>query len=90
MLLNKHWGKANSKSPWSLWLENTLLGRKNISAGLKVKQLPPFRPTYELMINLSLPAHTLDALEVLCGKSSLATWVSSVEDYEDVKTLARR
>ncbi|TDL17322.1 hypothetical protein BD410DRAFT_730160 [Rickenella mellea] len=42
------------------------------------------------MINLSLPAHTLDALEVLCGKSSLATWVSSVEDYEDVKTLARK
>lgn len=33
MVANEHWGEANSKSPWSLWKVNTLLGRKAISAG---------------------------------------------------------
>ncbi|TDL13616.1 hypothetical protein BD410DRAFT_735116, partial [Rickenella mellea] len=87
MILNEHWGKANSKSPWCLWLENTLLARKPISAGWKAKQLPPFRPTFELIVDLSLPAHVLNGCELLCGNESLAKWAASIKDYEDVRTL---
>ncbi|KAF8165833.1 hypothetical protein B0H34DRAFT_794172 [Crassisporium funariophilum] len=44
MVGNEFWGKPNSKSPWSLWRMNTLLGRKAISAGWAAKSPPPFRP----------------------------------------------
>ncbi|KAF9470993.1 hypothetical protein BDN70DRAFT_901681 [Pholiota conissans] len=35
MVANEYWGMLNSKSQWSLWKVNTLLGRKP-SAGWKV------------------------------------------------------
>ncbi|KAJ6614983.1 hypothetical protein B0H10DRAFT_1950239 [Mycena sp. CBHHK59/15] len=60
-MVNEHWGEPNSKFPGSLWTQNSFLSRKAISAGWKAKKLPPFRPTYELMLKISLPAHILDA-----------------------------
>jgi hypothetical protein len=66
MVANEYWGTPNSKSPWSLWKINSLLGRKAISAGWKAKTLPPFRPTWELILDLTLPAHILDGFRIYC------------------------
>ncbi|KAJ7760051.1 hypothetical protein DFH07DRAFT_771940, partial [Mycena maculata] len=69
--VNEHWGEPNSKFPGSLWSQNA---RKSITAGWKAKKLPPFRPTYELMITLSLPAHILDGFRIYCGAETLEAW----------------
>ncbi|TFK51493.1 hypothetical protein OE88DRAFT_1712644 [Heliocybe sulcata] len=61
MVANEYWGTANSLSPWSLWKVNSLLARKPLSAGWKAKALPPFRPIWDLIIQIMLPAHILDA-----------------------------
>ncbi|KAF9475001.1 hypothetical protein BDN70DRAFT_884211 [Pholiota conissans] len=45
---NESWGKANSKSLWSLWRMNTLLVRKPVSAAWTAKSPPPFRPLWRL------------------------------------------
>ncbi|KAG1882050.1 hypothetical protein C8R48DRAFT_667742 [Suillus tomentosus] len=64
MVINEFSGTANSKSPWSLWRVNSLLGRKAISAGWKVKKLPPFRPSWDLILALALPANILDTFRL--------------------------
>ncbi|KAJ7798024.1 hypothetical protein B0H14DRAFT_3492965 [Mycena olivaceomarginata] len=75
--VNEHWGEPNSKYPGSFWTQNSFLSRKTISAGWKAKKLPPFRPTYELMLTLSLPAHILDGFRIHCGADSLDAWVET-------------
>jgi hypothetical protein len=89
MVANEHWGTANSKSPWSLWRLNSLLGRKAISAGWKAKKLPPFRPTWELITRLTLPANILDAFRLLCPYDSLEEWIKNVKDHNAVQEVAR-
>ncbi|KAF8163626.1 hypothetical protein B0H34DRAFT_837464 [Crassisporium funariophilum] len=79
MVANEFWGSPNSKSPWSLWKINTLLGRKAITAGWKAKSLPPFRPVYELMLNLTLPANILDE-----------AWVDTIQTVEEVDKVAEK
>jgi hypothetical protein len=89
MVANEHWGTANSKSPWSLWRINSLLGRKAISAGWKAKKLPPFRPTWELITRLTLPANILDAFRLMCPNKNLEEWVKDIEDRQAVEAVAR-
>jgi hypothetical protein len=68
---------------------NSLLGRKAITAGWKAKQLPPFRPTWELIIRLALPAHILDAFRIHCGNENLEQWVSKVKDRQSVSDVVK-
>ncbi|KAF9470478.1 hypothetical protein BDN70DRAFT_939674 [Pholiota conissans] len=82
--------KPNSKSAWSLWRVNTLLGRKPISAGLKAKSLPPSRSIYELILNLTLPDNILDAFRIYCPLEDLDEWVTSVSDVTEIDVVARR
>ncbi|KAJ7211655.1 hypothetical protein GGX14DRAFT_362584, partial [Mycena pura] len=86
--VNEHWGHPNSKFPGSLWSQNTFLSRKAIPAGWKAKQLPPFRPTYELMLILSLPAHILDGFRIYCGAESLDSWVESNLTWREIATVS--
>lgn len=86
--VNEHWGEPNSKFPGSLWSQNSFLSRKAISAGWKAKKLPPFRPTYELMLSLSLPAHILDGFRLHCRSTSLEEWVQSDMPWSEVITVS--
>ncbi|KAJ7442936.1 hypothetical protein B0H11DRAFT_2162974 [Mycena galericulata] len=86
--VNEHWGEPNSKFPGSLWSQNSFLSRKSIPAGWKAKKLPPFRPTYELMLTLSLPAHILDGFHIYCGADSLDAWVASEPSWSDVVSVS--
>lgn len=90
MVTNEFWGTPNSRSPWSLWRMNTLLGRKAISAGWKAKSVPPFRPTYELILNLTLPANMLDGFRIYCPCDTLQGWVNTVKTYTEVSDVARK
>jgi hypothetical protein len=90
MVANEYWGTSNSKCAWSLWKINALLGRKAISAGWKAKTLPPFRPTWELILGLTLPAHILDAFQLLCPGKTLEEWVARVSDQDDVTLVAKK
>ena len=90
MIANEFWGVPNSTSPWSLWKINSLLGRKAISAGWKAKTLPPFRPTYELILHLTLPANILDGFRIYCPAATLEKWVCDVQDYEDISCIAKK
>jgi hypothetical protein len=87
-IVNEHWGKANSKSPWSLWRVNTLLGRKAISAGWQAKQLPPFHPTWELMLQITLPANILDAFRIYCPCETLEGWTEELTDRQSISDIA--
>ena len=69
MIANEFWGTANSTSPWSLWKVNSL--RKAITAGWTAKLLPPFRPVYELTLNLTLPANILDGFRTYSSNEKL-------------------
>ncbi|KAJ6610952.1 hypothetical protein B0H10DRAFT_2165950 [Mycena sp. CBHHK59/15] len=86
--VNEHWGKPNSKFPGSLWTQNSFLSRKSISVGWKAKKLAPFRPTYELMLTLSLPAHILDGFRIHCGADSLDSWVESNLSWADIESVS--
>ncbi|KAF8148588.1 hypothetical protein B0H34DRAFT_785583 [Crassisporium funariophilum] len=90
MVGNEFWGKPNSKSPWSLWRMNTLLGRKAISAGWAAKSPPPFRPVWELILNLTLPANILDGFRLYCERDTLEEWVTGIQSVEDVQRVAQR
>jgi len=90
MVANEHWGKANSKSPWSLWKVNTLLGRKAISAGWKAKSAPPFRPIYELMLNITLPANVLDGFRIYCPHDKLETWIDRIQTTKEIDAVAQQ
>jgi Family of unknown function (DUF6589) len=90
MIANEFWGVANSTSPWSLWKINSLLGRKPISAGWKAKSLPPFRPTYELILQLTLPANILDGFRIFCPSDTLERWVAEVKNYDDILCIAKK
>jgi|SRR5882762_531628 len=90
MITNKFWGIPNSTSPWSLWKINSLLGQKSISAGWKAKTLPPFHPTYELILCLTLPANVLDGFHIHCPVATLERWVRDVQDYEDISRIAKK
>jgi hypothetical protein len=90
IVANEFWGSANSKSPWSLWKINTLLGRKAITAGWKAKSLPPFRPVYELMLNLTLPANILDGFRIYSPKDKLDVWVDTIQTVEEVDKVAEK
>ncbi|KAK0235253.1 hypothetical protein EDD85DRAFT_954793 [Armillaria nabsnona] len=74
-IVNEHWGKPNGKALWSLWKMNSLLGQKAMVAGWKAKSLPPFRPAYELMIDLVLLAHILDGFRLFCPCNTFEEWV---------------
>lgn len=89
MVANEHWGVANSSEPWSLWRMNALLGRKAISAGWKAKSLPPFRPIYELALDLVLPANILDGFRLYCGEDSLEVWADAVKDRDEIRRVAK-
>ncbi|PPR00907.1 hypothetical protein CVT26_015517 [Gymnopilus dilepis] len=86
---NEHWGVPNSKSPWSLWRMNTLLGRKAIIAGWKAKQLPPFRPIMELMLQLTLPANILDGFRLYCPGGDLDKWAAKLRSYEELVNVSQ-
>ncbi|KAJ7877264.1 hypothetical protein B0H14DRAFT_3859029 [Mycena olivaceomarginata] len=90
MTVNEHWGTPNSKSLWSLWKINSLLGRKPITAGWKSKKLPPFRPAYELMIDLTLPANILDGFRIICPRDTIEEWAESVPDWQSVRDVAAK
>ena len=90
MVANEYWGTANSKCPWSLWRINSLLGRKAISAGWKAKTLPPFHPTWELILSLTLPAHILDGFRIYCPADQLEDWVADVTDRGVVTAVAKK
>ncbi|KDR67870.1 hypothetical protein GALMADRAFT_105505 [Galerina marginata CBS 339.88] len=90
MVANEFWGTPNSKSPWSLWKINTLLGRKAITAGWKAKSLPPFRPVYELMLNITLPANILDGFRIYSPKDTLEEWVETIQTVEEVDKVAEK
>jgi hypothetical protein len=90
MVTNEFWGKPNSRSPWSLWKINTLLGRKAITAGWNAKSLPPFRPAWELILKLALPANVLDGFRIYCPKDDLAEWVKTIEDVAEVQAVAKQ
>jgi hypothetical protein len=90
MVANEFWGTPNSKCPWSLWKVNSLLGRKAISAGWKSKTLPPFHPTWELIVHLTLPAHILDGFRLFCPSETLEEWVANVKDRSDISNIAKR
>ncbi|KAJ7310180.1 hypothetical protein DFH08DRAFT_718888, partial [Mycena albidolilacea] len=85
---NEHWGEPNSKFPGSLWSQNSFLSRKAVSAGWKAKKLPPFRPTHELMLTLSLPTHILDGFRIYCGAESLDSWVKSDLSWHDIESVS--
>ncbi|KAJ7675769.1 hypothetical protein DFH06DRAFT_667960 [Mycena polygramma] len=86
--VNEHWGEPNSKFPGSLWSQNSFLSRKSIPAGWKAKKLPPFRPTYELMLTLSLPAHILDGFRIYCGAESLDAWAESDLSWSRIESVS--
>ncbi|KAJ6620918.1 hypothetical protein B0H10DRAFT_2355253 [Mycena sp. CBHHK59/15] len=86
--VNENWGKPNSKFPGSLWTQNSFLSRKSISVGWKAKKLAPFRPTYELMLTISLPAHILDGFRIHCGADSLDSWVESNLSWADIESVS--
>ncbi|KAJ6612996.1 hypothetical protein B0H10DRAFT_1806360 [Mycena sp. CBHHK59/15] len=86
--VNEHWGEPNLKFPGSLWSQNSFLARKSIPAGWKAKKLPPFRPTHELMLTLSLPAHILDGFRIYCGAASLDAWVESDLSWDNIKAIS--
>ncbi|KAJ6599633.1 hypothetical protein B0H10DRAFT_1958945 [Mycena sp. CBHHK59/15] len=90
MTINEHWGTPNSRALWSLWKMNSLLGRKAITAGWKSKTLPPFRPAYELMIDLVLPASILDSFRLFCPCDTLEDWVDSLLDWQSVRDVAAK
>ena len=90
MVANEFWGVPNSTSPWLLWKINSLLARKAISASWKSKTLPPFRPTYELILQLALPANILDGFRIFCPVATLEEWVLNVQDYEDISRVAQK
>ena len=90
MVANEYWGTPNSKSPWSLWKINSLLGRKAISAGWKAKTLPPFRPTWELILDLTLPAHILNGFRIYCPFEKLEDWVADVTDRDAITVVAKK
>ena len=88
MVANEFWGRPNSKSPWSFWKVNTLLGRKAITAGWKAKSLPPFCPVYELMLNLTLPASIVDGFRLYSGRENLDIWVNAIQSVDDVRIVS--
>lgn len=90
MVTNEYWGKPNSKSPWSLWKINSLLGWKAIMAGWKAKSLPPFRPSWELILTLTLPAHILDGFRLMCPHNSVEEWVVSITERGSIRETARK
>jgi hypothetical protein len=90
MIANEFWGTPNSNSPWSLWKINALLAQKAISAGWKAKTLPPFRPTYELILQLTLLANILDGFRIFCPADTLEQWVRDIDDYEDISRVAAK
>lgn len=71
--------------PWSLWKINSILGCKAISVGWKVKQLPPFCPITELILQLTLLAN---GFHIFCPSSTLTAWVSQVRDYQAIQDVA--
>ncbi|KAF9537135.1 hypothetical protein CPC08DRAFT_552826 [Agrocybe pediades] len=90
MLANEYWGKPNGRAAWSLWKVNTLLGRKAISVGWKNKTPPPFRPVYELMLDLALPANILDGFRLYCGRDTIEAWVKEVKTVSEVEAVAKQ
>ncbi|KAJ7220850.1 hypothetical protein GGX14DRAFT_676232, partial [Mycena pura] len=86
--VNEHWGDVNSKFPGSLWTQNNVLTRKKVPAGWKTKKLPQFRPTHDLMLTLSLPAHILDGFRIYCGADSLDAWAASDLSWSDVVSVS--
>lgn len=90
MVTNEYWGKPNSKAPWSLWKANSILGRKPMVAGWKAKSLPPFRPSWELILTMALPAHILDGFRLFCPFSTLEEWVPQIKNVDEVRAVAQK
>ncbi|KAJ7808983.1 hypothetical protein B0H14DRAFT_3760274 [Mycena olivaceomarginata] len=63
---------------------------KPMTAGWKAKKLPPFRPSYELMIDLALPANILDGFRLFCAKGTVEKWIESVKDWDSVRFVAAK
>jgi len=90
MVGNEFWGTPNSKSPWSLWKINTLLGRKAITASWKAKSLLPFHLVYELTLNLTLHANILDGFCIYSPNDKLEEWVDAIQTVEEVDKVAEK
>ena len=73
MIINEHWGTPNSQYEGGLWWENRKLGRKLMVAGWKSKKSAPWAQANELL-QLSLPAHVIDAFRIHCGSLDLKKW----------------
>lgn len=89
MALNQHWGTPNSKYGGTLWKENSLLGRKAISAGWKAKKLPLFPQSHEL-IHLSRKARILDGIRMLSGSDSQEKWIEQKPLWSTIEGVTGR
>ena len=69
---------------------STLLGWKVISAGWKAKTLPPFQPTYQLILQLGLPTNILDRFHIFCPKDTLEQWAADVTDYDTISHIVKK
>jgi hypothetical protein len=66
-----------------------LLGWKPITAGWKAKQLPPFRPIMELMLQLALPANIIDSFHLYCPGNDLKKWTSQIKTCEELSRVLK-
>ncbi|KAG6914065.1 hypothetical protein DXG01_002687 [Tephrocybe rancida] len=89
MVTNEYWGRPNSKSPWSLWKANSILGHKPMVAGWKAKSLPPFRPSWELLLTMVLPTHILDGFRIHCPFDTLDEWIPKLKSAREVEEVAK-
>jgi len=68
---------------------NTLLGWKPITAGWKAKQLSPFQPIMELMLQLALLANILDGFCLYCPGNDLKKWTLQIKTHEELSCVSK-
>jgi len=63
-------------------------GQKVMVAGWKVKSLPPFSLSYELILTMALPANILDGFRIYCPFTTVEEWVERVQTVEEIEVVA--
>lgn len=57
---------------------------------MESKISPPFCPTYELILQLTLPVNILDGFHIFCPTDTLEWWVAEVKDYDDILYITKK